>query len=239
VELVAWLIPIDPLVVIVPPVSGEVAVMDVTLPFPVPNGPTVELLIIAYTPAEVAQRSPFTGVVGAVPAPRFRPAAVAVEALVFSFPVIVPPDNGRASVIPYPERVVGVEVILDQGINGRSFEVSDLNEGVPLADAGEEKTRFWAWLLQPAVSVPDAVTGEFVTVNPTEVTVPTPVAHDKVPVPSFLRKVLTAPWLDGKLVVTLLTLIIFPVELTWNSEFGPTEKRETGLAFPIPAFPVL
>jgi hypothetical protein len=47
VELVAWLIPIDPLVVIVPPVSGEVAVMDVTVPFPVPNGPTVELLILA------------------------------------------------------------------------------------------------------------------------------------------------------------------------------------------------
>jgi hypothetical protein len=45
VELVAWLIPIVPLVVIVPPVRGEEAVMDVTLPDP--NGPTVALLILA------------------------------------------------------------------------------------------------------------------------------------------------------------------------------------------------
>jgi hypothetical protein len=45
VELVAWLIPIVPLVVIVPPVRGEEAVMDVTLPDP--NGPMVELLILA------------------------------------------------------------------------------------------------------------------------------------------------------------------------------------------------
>ena len=141
----------------------------------------------------VAQRSPFTGVVGAVPAPRFSPAVAAVETKVFSFPVIVPPANGRASVIPYPERVVGVVVILDQGIDGRSFAVSDLNCGIPLAAAGEEKTRFWAWMLQLAVSVPEVVTGEFVTVNsngianPTEVTDPKPVAHDNVPVPSFLR----------------------------------------------------
>ena len=89
----AWLIPIDPVVVIVPPVRGEVAVMDVTLPFPVPNGPTVKLLILAKTPVVVAQRSPFTGVVGAAPAPRFSPAVVVVEATVFSFPVIVPPDR--------------------------------------------------------------------------------------------------------------------------------------------------
>jgi hypothetical protein len=47
VVLLAWPIPIDPVVVIVPPVRGEVAVMDVTLPFPVPNGPKVELLILA------------------------------------------------------------------------------------------------------------------------------------------------------------------------------------------------
>ena len=80
--------------------------------------------------------------VAAVPAPRFKPATVVVEAAVFSLPVIVPPDNGRASVIPYPVRVVGVEVIFDQGIDGRSFDVSDLKDGVPLADAGEEKTRF-------------------------------------------------------------------------------------------------
>jgi hypothetical protein len=132
-------------------------------------------------------------VVGAVPAPRFSPAVAAVETKVFSFPVIVPPANGRASVIPYPERVVGVVVILDQGIDGRSFAVSDLNCGIPLAAAGEEKTRFWAWLLQLAVNVPEVVTGEFVTVNsngianPTEVTDPKPVAHDNAPVPSFMR----------------------------------------------------
>jgi hypothetical protein len=60
-----------------------------------------------------------------------------------------------------------------------------------------------------------------------------------MPVPSFFRKVLAAPWLDGKMVVILLSLIIFPVEFTWNSEFGPAEKRDVGLAFPIPTFPVL
>ena len=183
------------MVVMVPPVKGAVAVTEVTVPFPVPlpNGPMVLPFILAKTPVVVVHKSPLTGAVGATPWGKVSPAFVVEDANVFSFPVIVPPANGRASVIPYPERVVGVVVILDQGIDGRSFAVSDLNCGVPLAAAGEEKTRFCAWLLQPAVSVPEVVTGEFVTVNsngmanPTEVTDPKPVAHDNVPVPSFLR----------------------------------------------------
>jgi hypothetical protein len=59
----------DPVVVMVPPVRGAVAIMEVTLPFPipVPNGPTVPPLILAKIPVVVDHRSPLTGAVGATP----------------------------------------------------------------------------------------------------------------------------------------------------------------------------
>ena len=87
----------EPDVVIVPPVKGDVAVMDVTLPFPfpVPKGPTVFPFILAKTPVVVVHKSPFAGVVGSAPGGNVNPAAVVEEASVFSFPVIVPPARGR------------------------------------------------------------------------------------------------------------------------------------------------
>ena len=97
VEPLACDIPIEPVVVIVPPVKGAVAVIEVTVPFPVPvpNGPMVPPFILAKTPVVVDHKSPFTGVVGAAPGGKFNPAVVVEEATVFSFPVNVPPARGR------------------------------------------------------------------------------------------------------------------------------------------------
>jgi len=86
-----------PVVVIVPPVRGEVAVMEVTvpLPVPVPNGPTVPPLILAKIPVVVDHKSPLTGAVGATPGGSDKPAVVVEDAMVFRSPVIVPPARGR------------------------------------------------------------------------------------------------------------------------------------------------
>jgi hypothetical protein len=81
----------DPEDVMVPPVKGAVAVIEVTLPIPVLNGPTVVPLILAKIPAVVVHRSPLTGVVGAAPWGKLIPAAVVVDNTVTSFPVRVPP----------------------------------------------------------------------------------------------------------------------------------------------------
>ena len=69
VEPLACNIPIEPVVVMVPPVNGVVAVTEVTVPFPVPlpNGPIVLPFILAKIPMVVDHKSPFTGVDGATP----------------------------------------------------------------------------------------------------------------------------------------------------------------------------
>ena len=90
-------IPIEPVVVIVPPVKGAVAVIEVTVPFPVPlpNGPMVLPFILAKTPVVVVHRSPLTGAVGATPWGKVSPAFVVEEAAVVSSPVMVPPARER------------------------------------------------------------------------------------------------------------------------------------------------
>ena len=97
VEPLACEIPIEPVVVMVPPVKGAVAVTEVTLPFPVPvpNGPTVPPFILAKTPVVVDHKSPLTGAVGATPWGKVSPAVAIEEASEFSFPVSVPPARGR------------------------------------------------------------------------------------------------------------------------------------------------
>jgi acetamidase/formamidase len=95
VVVLDWAIPMVPVVVMVPPVRGALAVMEVMLPLPVPNGPNVDPLIWAKKPEVVVQISPFAGVVGAAPCGRLRPAVVVLEANVFTFPVRVPPARGR------------------------------------------------------------------------------------------------------------------------------------------------
>ena len=83
----------EPVVVIVPPVRGAVAVMEVILPFAGLNGPTVLPFMVAKTPAVVVHRSPLTGVIGAAPWGKFNPAVVVVDTTVISFPVRVPPER--------------------------------------------------------------------------------------------------------------------------------------------------
>ena len=95
VVVFAWAIPMLPEVVMVPPVSGALAVMEVILPLPVPKGPIELPLMRAKRPVVVVQTSPFVGVVGAAPCGRVRPAVVVLEANVFTFPVRVPPARGR------------------------------------------------------------------------------------------------------------------------------------------------
>lgn len=51
-----------------------------------------------------------------------------------------------------------------------------------------------------------------------------PLTQLKLPEPSFLRYVLALPWLDGKLVVTLFILVMFPLELTINWFDEPTPR---------------
>ena len=71
----------------------------------------------------------------------------------------------------------------------------------------------WVIPMDPVVVIVPPVRGAVAVI---EVTEPTPEAHEKLPLPSFSRKVLAAPCVVGQLEATLLILIRFPVELTWN-----------------------
>jgi hypothetical protein len=86
--------------------------------------------------------------------------------------------------------------------------------------------------IEPEVVIVPPVSGAVAVI---EVTVPTPVAHEKLPLPSFLRKVLAAPCEDGQLAAMLLIFTRFPVELTWNCWPPPTLNKLTGAVVPVPS----
>lgn len=74
-----------PVVVMVPPVTGDVVATLVTVPLPVPRD-NVTPPIRAWTAADVTHKSPLAGEVGAVPGGRLKPAAPTADAVVMSFP---------------------------------------------------------------------------------------------------------------------------------------------------------
>lgn len=111
---------IVPVVVIAPPVIGDVVAMLVTDPDPFPSGPCVTPLMRMNAPADVVHKSPLTGEVGVAPCGMLIPAFDVVDAAVVSFPdpvsaeyVAVPLMAGLISVIVVADRLAGNVVEMD------------------------------------------------------------------------------------------------------------------------------
>ena len=119
-------------------------------------------------------------------------------------------------------------------------EVQSADVSNPLAEA-EALGRLKVWVM-PAETILKSVPAVPVANNcvvelrPFKEVMPEtpPDTQERLPLPSFCRKVEVAPWLDGKFRLTLLILVILPALLIWNWLLLPTDNNALGSVVPMP-----